>query len=228
MADSHSKGIHSLRNGTLRDFYQERGFSGRVGFGKRPAVLVIDLAKAWTDPASPVGTDLDQVIRNTVPILEAARQKNVPTFFTTMAFEQDMRDCGSIVMKKKPLQKIMVKGSEWVELHPALGFQSNDVLIVKQRANAFFGTTFLSQLVAQQVDTLIITGCSTSGCVRSTAQYAHDCNFHVIVPEEAVGDRSPTAHDANLFDIDARMGDVVSVTEVLAYLDQVGSNRVAE
>jgi maleamate amidohydrolase len=209
---------HSLSESALRDFYQQRGFAGRVGFGKTPAVLVIDLAKAWTDTSSPIGADLSEVIKHSKSIADAARAKGAPIFFTTMAYESDLRDCGSVVLKKKPLQKIMVKGTEWVELDPAVGAQPEDVLIVKQRASAFFGTTLLSQLIAHNVDTLIITGCSTSGCVRASASAAHDNNLHVIVPEEAVGDRSQTAHEANLFDIDARLGDVVTVADVHEYL----------
>jgi maleamate amidohydrolase len=210
---------HSLQERALREFYEQRGFAGRVGFGRTPAVLVIDLAKAWTDTNSPIGTDLSKVISHSREIADVARAKGVPIFFTTMAYEADMRDCGSVVVKKVPLQRMMVKGSEWVELDPAVGAHPEDVLIVKQRASAFFGTSFLSQLVAHNVDTLIITGCSTSGCVRATAQDAHDTNLHVIIPKEAVGDRSPTAHEANLFDIDARMGDVVNVANVLEYIN---------
>lgn len=216
---------HSLGNDELKQFYEQCGFSGRVGFGERPAVLIIDLAKAWTDPASPIGSDLTSVINETVRILEVARRNDVPLFFTTTAFQADLSDCGAQVLRKKPLQRIMIQGTEWVELNPEMEFRDGDVLIVKQRASAFFGTTLLSQLVARSIDTLIITGCSTSGCVRASAQAAHDNNLHTIIPREAVGDRSPIAHASNLFDIDARMGDVVSVDEVLAYLDQVPGQR---
>lgn len=213
---------HSLDNESLKEFYTDRGFAGRVGFGERPAVLVIDLAKAWTDPSSPLGSDLSGVLDQTVRILEVARRKKLPIFFTTMAYEPDLKDAGEVIARKLSHQQVTVKGSEWIELHPALEFDPDEeVLIVKQRASAFFGTTFLSQLVAKRVDTLIITGCSTSGCVRATAQDAHDHNLHLSVPREAVGDRSPTAHEANLFDIDARMGDVRPVEDVLAYLEDL-------
>lgn len=219
MKPSNHQTVHSLTDDTLQDFYRERGFSGTVGFGDRPAIMVIDLAKAWTDLSSPIGTDLSGVLKETTRILNIARSKNVPIFFTTMAYEPDLRDCGDVVLKKVPLQKMLVKGSEWVQIHPDLEMQPNEVLIVKQRASAFFGTTLLSQLIAKKIDTLIITGCSTSGCIRGTSQDAHDYNFHTIIPREAVGDRSPTAHEANLFDINARMGDVLPVDKVLAYIE---------
>jgi nicotinamidase-related amidase len=216
---------HSLENESLRKFYDQRGFSGRVGFGVSPAVLVIDLAKAWTDPTSQLGSDLSSVINATNRILDVARGAALPIYFTTMAFEPGLRDCGDVVKKKKPHSEILIRDSEWVKIHPALRVQPNEVVIVKQRASAFYGTTLLSQLIAQRVDTLIITGCSTSGCVRASAQAAHDNNLHTIVVREAVGDRSRTAHEANLFDIDARMGDVVSIEEVLRYLEQRKQSR---
>jgi nicotinamidase-related amidase len=216
---------HSLQSESLRSFYRQRGFAGRVGFGVSPAVLVIDLAKAWTDPTSQLGSDLSSVIGATNRLLDVARRMAVPVFFTTMAFEPGLIDCGEVVMRKKPHSEILIRGSEWVKIHPALNVRPNEVLIVKQRASAFFGTTLLSQLTARRVDTLIITGCSTSGCVRATAQGAHDNNLHTIVPREAVGDRSPAAHEANLFDIDARMGDVVSIEDVVNYLEHLKEAR---
>ena len=219
MTTSNHQTVHSLADDTLQHFYRERGFSGTVGFGDRPAIMVIDLAKAWTDLSSPIGTDLSGVLKQTVRILQVGRSKSIPVFFTTMAYEPDLRDCGDVVLKKVPLQKMLIKGSEWVQIHPDLDMQPNEVLITKQRASAFFGTTLLSQLIAKKIDTLIVTGCSTSGCIRGTSQDSHDYNFHTIIPLEAVGDRSPTAHEANLFDINARMGDVLPVDEVLAYLE---------
>ncbi|MCA9878326.1 MAG: isochorismatase family protein [Thermomicrobiales bacterium] len=222
---THAEHEHSLGNDELKHFYEQCGFAGRVGFGERPAVLIIDLAKAWTDPTSPIGSDLTSVIAETARILEVARRNDVPLYFTTTAFQPDLADCGAQVLRKKPLQRIMIQGTDWVALDPAMGFRDGDVLIVKQRASAFFGTTLLSQLVARSIDTLIITGCSTSGCVRASAQASHDNNLHTIVPREAVGDRSPIAHASNLFDIDARMADVVSVDDVLAYLEGVGQRQ---
>ena len=102
MVTKGNKQVHSLADEGLKEFYMERGFAGTAGFGKRPAVLVIDLAKAWTDPSSPIGTDLSGVIEQTMRVLRVARRKGVPVFFTTMAFEADLRDCGEVVMKKSP------------------------------------------------------------------------------------------------------------------------------
>lgn len=207
--------------------YDAAGFGGRVGFGLRPAVVVIDFARAWLDEESPMGSSLlaepfDQTLR----VLAAARATGTPVFFTTMAFEPDMSDLGANVLRKKPQSTLQVKGSKWVELDPRLERRPDEVLLVKQRASAFFGTPFLSQLISHSVDTLIITGCSTSGCIRASAQAAHDNNLRVIVPREAVGDRSPIAHESNLIDINARMADVVGIDEVLGYLGTVVDGEV--
>ncbi len=220
---------HGLENSELHDFYDKRGFSGRVGCGERPAVVVIDLARAWTVPypASPLGSDLSGVIDQTNRILEVARAIPIPIFFTTMEFDPDGSDIGSVVARKTPHLWTLARGSEWTALDPRLNRLPGEVLIPKQRASAFFGTSLLSQLIAHNVDTLIVTGCSTSGCVRATAQTGFDNNFHVVVPREAVGDRSPSAHEANLFDIDARMGDVLATDDVLAYLARIRDGALA-
>jgi maleamate amidohydrolase len=213
--------VPDTRGSAIADQYRAAGFSGRVGFGRRPAVLVIDFARAWLDPESPLGSDLSAPLAETNRILERARSTGTPVFFTTMAFEPDLSDVGQNVMRKKNHTSVQSRGSKWVELDPSLERRPSEVLIVKQRASAFFGTPLLSQLIAHNVDTLIVTGCSTSGCIRASAQAAHDNNLRVIVPEGAVGDRNRAAHESNLVDIDARMADVVRVDEVLTYLSTV-------
>ena len=209
---------HSLENRELGSHYREIGFSGRVGFGERPALLVIDLARAWTDPNCPLGSELSEVVANTKAVLDQARRAGIPVFFTYMAYDKDLNEAGPTLRAKLPVTKWLVRGSEWVELEPSLERRPDEPVIEKQRASAFFGTTLLSQLVAKGVDTTIITGCSTSGCIRATAEACFDNGFRAIVVKEAVGDRSPSAHEANLFDIDARYGDVVSLEQALDYL----------
>lgn len=211
---------HRIGNERLLDQYEHAGFVGRVGFGRRPAVLVIDMGRAWLDPTCPIGSDLSAVLGNIVRLLDVARSTDIPVFFTTMAYDPEMAEVGRNVMAKVPHVSWLVRGSEWVELSPALGRRPNEPLIEKQRGSAFFGTTLMSQLTARDIDTTVIVGCSTSGCIRATATDAHDENFRVIVPAEAVGDRSASAHAANLFDIDARYGDVMPLDAVIAELKQ--------
>jgi len=209
---------HQMGNDRLHDQYERAGFAGRVGFGMRPAVIVIDMGRAWLDVLCPIGSDLSVVLDNIVLLLSVARSAGVPVFFTTMAYDPELAEVGAHVIAKVPHVSWLIRGSEWVQLSPALGRRADEPLIEKQRGSAFFGTTLMSQLVSRRVDTTVIVGCSTSGCIRATATDAHDENFRVIVPAEAVGDRSASAHAANLFDIDARYGDVMALDEVIAEL----------
>lgn len=206
----------------VRALYESRGFGGRVGFGERPAVVVIDLAKSWLDESSPLGSrHLAPVLDHTVAVLAAARAKGHPVFFTTMSYEEtDVSGPLGRKLLHASAGKSLEAGSDRIALDPRLERRQNEPLVVKPRASAFWGTAFDSLLFAGRIDTLIITGCSTSGCVRATAESAHNLNLHPIVVREAVGDRSPLAHETNLTDIDLRYGDVLGVDEVVAYLDR--------
>lgn len=209
---------HSLTNPDLRELYAAAGFAGRVGWGERPAILVIDMAGAWTDPGEQIGSDLSAVEEHIVEILRIGRDKGLPIVFTTMAWDPSLSEIGEVVRRKTPHSERMLIGSERVALRPALERRPEEPLVVKPRASAMYATNVDSMLVSAKVDTVIVVGCSTSGCIRATAESAFNRGYHVIVPAEAVGDRSPSAHEANLFDIDARYADVEPVQEVLAKL----------
>ncbi|SDS44487.1 isochorismatase family protein [Jiangella sp. DSM 45060] len=211
--------VHSLANPDLREFYEAAGFAGRVGWGERPALLVIDMAGAWTDPGEQIGTDLSAVEAATVRLLGVARCKGLPVIFTTMAWDPSLAEIGEVVRRKTPHSEKMLIGSERVTLRPALERRPDEPLVVKPRASAFFGTNVEAMLTSAKADTAIVVGCSTSGCIRATAESAFNRGYHVIVPAEAVGDRSESAHAANLFDIDARYGDVEPLEAVLARLE---------
>lgn len=220
---SHASGdegthVHNLDNIELRKQYTAAGFGGRVGWGDCPAVLVIDMAKAWTDPTEMLGADLGSVVRAIGELLDVARSSGLPIFFTTMAYDPELVEVGSVVRRKTPHAELMIRGSERVQLLPELGRRPHEPLIEKPRASAFFGTNLLSMLISEKIDTTIIMGCSTSGCIRATCESAFNNNLHVIVPADAVGDRSISAHEASLFDIDARLGDVMPIAEVTAHL----------
>ncbi len=206
---------------TLREdaaqLYARRGFQNRIGFGNRPAVLVIDLALGWTDPKYPLGSNLDSVIQNTREVLDVARRKGIPRVFTTMAYDPDLKEA-SLLLKKIPALKNMVNGTEPTKIDPRLAFQEGEIYLVKKWLSAFFGTNLSGYLTSQGVDTVIVTGCSTSACVRATSTDALGSGFRPMVVKECVGDRASGPHEWNLFDIDAKMGDVVSKEEVLNYL----------
>ena len=183
---------HSLSNALLRRQYAAAGFGGRVGWGTRPALLVIDMAGAWVSPGEQLGADMSGIMKSIVELLLIARRERIPIYFTTMAYGSP-EEAGNVVCKKLPHTRDMLRGSTRVQLAPALARQPHEPLIEKPRASAFFGTNLLAMLISARVDTVIITGCSTSGCIRATCESAHNYNFHVIVPAEAVGDRSASA-----------------------------------
>ncbi|MCS7158631.1 MAG: N-carbamoylsarcosine amidohydrolase [Blastocatellia bacterium] len=201
----------------LRRWYEQRGFAQRVGFGKRPALLIIDFIVAFTDPGSPLASQYDAQLAATRELLAAARQKGVPVFFTTVEYEEDLRDAG-VFIKKVPSLRVLKKGSPMTAIDERIAPRAGEHVIVKKYASAFFGTSLASTLTAMGCDTILIVGCTTSGCVRASAVDSCQHGFRTIVVREAVGDRAPGPHEANLFDIDMKYGDVVSLSEALEYL----------
>ena len=204
----------------LRRRYLERGWAGRVGFGQRPALIVIDLARFWTEPARQIGSDLDSVILATCDILAAARAAKIPIFFTTFAF--DPADPPSPQNKKLRL-KLNPDDERLFELDPRLTRRPNEKIIRKRYASSFKGTNLHEMLASLAVDTLIVTGVSTSHCVYATCRDATD-SFHVIVPREAVGERCELFHHTSLLDIDIDLGDVMPVEDVLAHLARLSGS----
>lgn len=201
-----------------RQLYQQRGFSQRIGFGWRPAILVVDMIRAFTDPSSPLGSDLDAVVSAICQLLDAARSKAMPVIFTTVAYDESAWQPARMFISKVPSLNVLKAGTAAVEVDERLGRRSTEPVLLKQFASAFFGTALDSLLTAQGCDTVIITGCTTSGCVRASVVDALQYGFRPIVPLEAVGDRAPEPHQANLFDIQAKYGDVVALRETLDYL----------
>lgn len=207
----------------LRKGFEDRGWGGRAGFGQRPALIVVDFARGWTDPARNMGSNLESAVENTCKLLSVAREAAVPIFFTVMAYgPDDVR--GPFDAKLPRLQADLPLGSEATELDPRLGRLDTEKLIVKKYTSAFHGTNLHEMLTGLAVDTLIVTGCSTSHCIYDTCSDAV-AGFKVIVPEGAVGDRCELIHLVEMLDIDMVLGDVVPLEEVTAYLRRVGSAR---
>ena len=206
------------RRGLMDDaeFYRERGFGGTAGFGRRPALLVIDLVNGFTDPSSPLGSDLDAVVAATRRLIDACRPKGVPIVFTTVAFDGARSQAAAVFMAKIPSLRTLVAGSREVQIDERLGLQPSDTLITKQFASAFFGTALSSLLAAEGCDTVLVTGATTSGCVRASAVDAVQHGYRPIVPRECVGDRAQAPHEANLFDIQQKYGDVVALDDAIA------------
>lgn len=204
----------------LRTEFRNKGLGGRVGYGQRPALLVVDFIRGFTDTKSPLAGDLVSQVEATRQLLASARNSDIPVIFSTVAYDADLQEAGKWI-RKIPSNSWLVEGSEWVELDERLGRQEDEMLLVKKYASCFFGTDLIARLVSKGVDTLLIVGCTTSGCIRATAVDACSYGLHTIVVEEAVGDRAELPHLASLFDIDNKYGDVVGLEEATAYLDRV-------
>lgn len=197
--------------------YARKGFGGRIGFGARPALVVIDLVNGWTTPDSPLGAAHDAVIDNTNVLLAAFRDAELPIFFSTMAYEPHLQDAGLLPLKV-PALRDPILGTRAAELDPRLELLSGETLLVKKFFSCFPGTPLQSTLTSLGVDTVVIAGCSTSACVRATSTDALCLGFRPIVVREAVGDRAAGPHEWNLFDIDAKFGDVESLQATLEYV----------
>lgn len=200
--------------------YEKAGLGQAVTLGDRPAVLVIDFSCGFTDPECPLGSDLTSEVEATRRLLDAARARGLPVVFTTIAFEPSLKD-GGLWMQKVPSLAVLQLGGKWADIDPRLGARDDETVIVKKGASGFFGTNLASVLVSQGVDSVILCGATTSGCVRATAVDLLQYGWPTVVPRECVGDRAQAPHDANLFDIQAKYADVVSVEDALAYVAEV-------
>jgi nicotinamidase-related amidase len=198
-------------------FFRARGFGLRIGFGERPAVIVVDLLKAFTDPALPLGSDLDDVVAATRRVLAAAREGGVPVLFTTVGYEPGFADAGVWARKQRALLSLL-RGTDATELDPRLERRPGEPILEKKYASAFFGTDLVSRLNAASIDTVVIVGATTSGCVRASAVDALQYGYRPMVVREAVGDRARAAHDQSLFDLDQKYADVVGVEEACEHL----------
>lgn len=202
-------------------------FGKCIGFGKFPALLVIDVTRAFTEPPRPLATESGFLIREANRLLDAAHGHDIPVFFTRVVYDSpDFSDAG-LWGRKIGGQKDLLHDSDGIEFDPRLHHQETAGVLAKKYASSFFGTDLASRLTAMGVDTLIIAGLSTSGCVRASTVDAIQLGFRPIVVREAVGDRWPEAHDQALADIQAKYGDVLAIDEVLAYFDGLGAARSA-
>jgi maleamate amidohydrolase len=201
------------------------GFHGRAGFGTRPALVVVDVNRGFTDPQSPLVCDLDDVVVAIQRLLGETRAAGFPVVYTTVAYTEADKRTAAAFIDKVPALLTLEAGSRWVEIDPRIAPLPDEPVLNKLFASAFYGTPLASFLAANRCDSLIVTGASTSGCIRATVVDAHQHGYRPIVPREAVGDRNPAAHEANLYDIDAKYGDVVSVDEVVAHLEELAGTH---
>jgi nicotinamidase-related amidase len=212
-----------------RTFYAGRGIGDRVGYGTSPAIVVVDMSRAFTDPSYRVGSDQTETVAAIARVLAAARARaDVPVFFTTMAYEGGGIDAGTWGRKVPALLDLRVDDAAAMQIDERIAPVEHVLVFNKKFASAFFGTPLAPLLAARGVDTVILMGCSTSGCIRASAVDAVSYGYRLIVPEECVADRAPGPHHANLFDIQAKYGDVVGISEVLDYLQTGTATEVSE
>lgn len=205
-----------------RSDYEKKGFAQRSGYGKKPALLIVDFINGFTDPTTPLGGDFSSEVAVTAGLLDVFRAAALPVVFTTVVYEHDLSDGGTFV-KKVPSLGILTRGSPMVDVDERIRPGQGEYVAEKKFASSFFGTDVDSYFKARGVDTVVITGCTTSGCVRASAIDAMQYGYTTVVVSDGVGDRAQGPHEANLFDIDAKYGDVVPSSAVHAYLTSITS-----
>jgi maleamate amidohydrolase len=202
--------------GDLTANYQG-AFDGHLPFGERPALLIVDMVMAYLDPASPLYAGVEDALKSTERLLAAARAAGIPVIFTNVEYEPGGRD-GGVFYRKVPALKVFDRGSPLGAFPPSLQPLAGEKVLTKQYASAFFGTGLAPMLTGLGVDTLLITGLSTSGCVRASALDACQCGFLPFVVREACGDRHQGPHEASLFDLQAKYAEVIGEAQALAFL----------
>jgi nicotinamidase-related amidase len=203
-----------------REVYAAARLGQRVTLGSRPAVLVVDFSCGFTDPECTLGADMSAEVEATRRLLDAVRARGLPVIFTTIGYEPSLKDGGLWLQKVPSLGDLQI-GGRWVEIDPRLEPRTDETIVLKKGASAFFGTNLPAILVSQNVDSVILCGATTSGCVRATAIDLLQYGYPTLVPRECVGDRAQAPHEANLFDIDAKYADVVPLDDVLDYVESV-------
>jgi len=203
-----------------REVYAKARLGESVTLGSQPAVLVVDFSCGFTDPECTLGSDMTEAVEATRRVLDAARAKGLPVVFTTIGYEPSLMDGGLWLQKVPSLGDLQI-GGRWVEIDPRLEPRDDETIVLKKGASAFFGTNLPSILISQGVDSVVLCGATTSGCVRATAIDLLQYGYPTIVPRECVADRAQAPHEANLFDINAKYADVVSVDDALEYLESV-------
>lgn len=194
-------------------------WGNRIGFGQKTALIVIDLLQGYTLKGAPLfAPGVVKAVKEMPELLKLARQKMMPIIHTRVLYNPSDFIDGGVWIKKAPVLKSLVPGNKYAQFCRGMQPGKGELVIVKNYASAFFGTSLAATLTAAGIDTLLITGCTTSGCIRASAVDAVQNGFRPIVIRECVGDRHDGPHEANLFDINAKYGDVISKTEALKYI----------
>ena len=197
------------------DIYEKQGFAGNIGMGTKPALVIVDFLVGFTDPAHFGGGNILAAIAGTEKLLAFARAKTWPIAHTRVVYADDGSDCGGFT-RKVPALRRLTETSPLTQIVPQLTPAPGELILRKRNASAFFGTELVGWLAARQVDTLVVAGCTTSGCVRATVIDSCSYNFRTIVAVDCVGDRALAPHEANLFDMRQKYADLMTTAEIEA------------
>jgi maleamate amidohydrolase len=204
------------------DVYRQQGFGHAIGRGKRPALLVVDFVNGFLDPAIFGGGNIAQAAERTRQLLEAARSKGLPIVFTRIVYAEDGSDAG-VWCEKAPRLKTLTESAAASQVVDFLAPRAGELVVRKTQASAFFATDLSSYLTYKNIDSVVIVGCTTSGCVRATVVDAISYNFRPVVVSDCVGDRASGPHEANLFDIGQKYADLIERNEAVKWLSAVAS-----
>jgi len=202
---------------TTDEIYRTQQFGQKIGLGKRPALLVVDFVNGFADPQLLGGGNIRDAIGATVPLLGFFRERKLPVIFTRIVYAEDGSDAG-IWCEKAPRLRLLTETADASQVVCELAPRAGELVVRKTQASAFFGTHLGSVLTSRSIDTLVVVGCTTSGCVRASVVDAMSMNFRTLVASDAVGDRAMGPHKANLFDMGQKYADLLAVWEIMAAL----------
>jgi maleamate amidohydrolase len=199
------------------DIYRNQTFGNPTGFGSSPALLIVDFVNGFVDPEILGGGNIAEAVENTKPLLAFFRQTGLPVYFTRIVYADDGADAG-IWCEKVPRLRELVETAHSSQVVETLAPRVGELVIRKTQASAFFATHLASVLVSRRIDTLVMAGCTTSGCIRASVIDAMSHNFRPILAADCVGDRALGPHEANLFDIRNKYADLLTAAEIIARL----------
>ena len=188
-----------------------------LGLGEHPALVLVDVINGFTNPACPLGSEADLVVDACRTLLEIFRKKRLPVFFTSVVYRDESQ--ARVFRQRLPALNVLEPGSEWVKIDPRIAPVNGETVIEKRWASGFFNTDLAQRLKDEGADSIVVGGLTTSGCVRATAVDGLQNDYRVVIAREATGDRNLAAHESNLFDLQAKYADVLSLKSVLSLLD---------
>jgi len=202
------------------DIYRQQNFGNRIGFGRKPALVIVDFTVGFNDPALFGGGNIDPAVQRTVRLLEFFRTARLPVAYTRVVYADDGSDAGVFALKA-PRLKMLTEAHPAGQIVPELAPRAGELVVRKTQASGFFGTGLAPWLVQNGVDTVVVAGCTTSGCVRATVVDAVSHNFRPVVARDCVGDRASGPHEANLFDMAQKYADVMDRDEIIGELGRL-------